>query len=79
MQKLIHIGSTYETRISFNTFDNKDATDISFTILSRHKNFVESRRSRTFLCGMCSLRPRSRPTGQSGSYKPCHQQPHSVC
>lgn len=44
-------GSTYESRVSFDTFDNKDATDISFTLVSKHKNYAYSRRSRTFLCG----------------------------
>ena len=44
-------GSTYESRVSFDTFDNKDATDISFTLVSKHKDYVYSRRSRTFLCG----------------------------
>lgn len=43
--------STYESRVSFDTFDNKDATDISFTLVSKHKNYNYSRRSRTFLCG----------------------------
>ena len=43
--------STYESRVSFDTFDNKDATDISFTLVSKHKNYAYSRRSRTFLCG----------------------------
>lgn len=51
-QKLTHYGSTYEARISFDTFNNKDATDISFTLSSQHKNFVDTRLSRTFLCGM---------------------------
>ena len=44
-------GSTYESRVSFDTFDNKDATDISFTLVSKHKDYAYSRRSRTFLCG----------------------------
>ncbi len=43
--------STYESRVSFDTFDNKDATDISFTLVSKHKDYAYSRRSRTFLCG----------------------------
>ena len=43
--------STFESRVSFDTFDNKDATDISFTLVSKHKNYEYSRRSRTFLCG----------------------------
>lgn len=44
-------GSTYESRVSFDTFDNKDATDLSFTLVSKHKDYAYSRRSRTFLCG----------------------------
>ena len=44
-------GSTYESRVSFDTFVNRDATDLSFTLISKHKNFTYSRRSRTFLCG----------------------------
>ena len=44
-------GSAYESRVSFDTFDNKDATDISFTLVSKHKHYAYSRRSRTFLCG----------------------------
>lgn len=43
--------STYESRVSFDTFDNKDATDLSFTLVSKHKDYAYSRRSRTFLCG----------------------------
>ena len=43
--------STYESRVSFDTFDNKDTTDISFTLVSKHKDYTYSRRSRTFLCG----------------------------
>ena len=43
--------STFESRVSFDTFDNKDATDISFTLVTKHKNYEYSRRSRTFLCG----------------------------
>ncbi|CAD6594290.1 MAG: hypothetical protein ASARMPREDX12_008592 [Alectoria sarmentosa] len=43
--------STYESRVSFDTFDNKDATDISFTLVSKHKDYAYSRRSRIFLCG----------------------------
>lgn len=42
---------TYENRVSFDTFDNRDATDFSFTLISKHKDYVYSPRSRTFLCG----------------------------
>ena len=51
MLKFLLDGSTYESRVSFDTFDNKDATDISFTLVSKHKDYAYSRRSRTFLCG----------------------------
>lgn len=43
--------STYESRVSFDTFDNRDATDFAFTLVSKHKHYVYSARSRTFLCG----------------------------
>jgi hypothetical protein len=38
-------------RVSFDTFDNKDASDFSLTLKSKHKDYSYSRRSRTFLCG----------------------------
>ncbi|KAL9026482.1 MAG: hypothetical protein Q9196_004856 [Gyalolechia fulgens] len=41
----------YERRVSFNTFDNRDATDYSFTISTKHKDYQYNQRSRTFLCG----------------------------
>ncbi|KAL8964347.1 MAG: hypothetical protein Q9197_006953, partial [Variospora fuerteventurae] len=41
----------YERRVSFNTFDNRDATDFSFTIAAKHKDYHYNQRSRTFLCG----------------------------
>ena len=37
--------------MSFDTFDNRDATDFSLTLNYKHKNFQHTRRSRTFLCG----------------------------
>ncbi|KAL8993822.1 MAG: hypothetical protein Q9188_007230 [Gyalolechia gomerana] len=43
--------SKYERRVSFNTFDNRDATDYSFTISTKHKDYQYNQRSRTFLCG----------------------------
>ncbi|KAL8720628.1 MAG: hypothetical protein Q9225_002528 [Loekoesia sp. 1 TL-2023] len=43
--------SKYERRVSFNTFDNRDATDYSFTISTKHKDYQYTQRSRTFLCG----------------------------
>lgn len=38
-------------RVGFDTFDNKDATDFSLTLKSKHKDYQYTRRSRTFLCG----------------------------
>lgn len=43
--------STYETRVSFDTFDNRDATDFALTLQSKHRDYVYTARSRTFLCG----------------------------
>ncbi|MCJ1313862.1 hypothetical protein MMC25_007542 [Agyrium rufum] len=43
--------SAYESRVSFDTFDNRDATDFSFTLKSKHKAYAYTKRSRTFLCG----------------------------
>ncbi|KAL8791080.1 MAG: hypothetical protein Q9213_000287 [Squamulea squamosa] len=43
--------SKYERRVSFNTFDNRDATDYSFHLATKHKDYQYSQRSRTFLCG----------------------------
>ncbi|KAI4211663.1 MAG: hypothetical protein LQ351_005566 [Letrouitia transgressa] len=43
--------SKYERRVSFNTFDNRDATDYSFNLIAKHKHYNYSQRSRTFLCG----------------------------
>lgn len=37
--------------MSFNTFDNRDATDFALTLQSKHKDYVYTPRSRTFLCG----------------------------
>lgn len=42
---------TFQDRVSFDTFDNKDASDFSLTLNSKHKDYQYSRRSRTFLCG----------------------------
>lgn len=42
---------TYHRGVSFDTFDNKDATDLSFTLTYKHKDYHNTRRSRTFLCG----------------------------
>ncbi|KAI5794322.1 hypothetical protein DFH27DRAFT_474259, partial [Peziza echinospora] len=38
-------------RVGFDTFDNKDASDYSLTLKSKHKDYNYTRRSRTFLCG----------------------------
>ena len=43
--------SPYESRVSFDTFDNRDATDFSFTLRSKHRHYNYTKRSRTFLCG----------------------------
>jgi len=43
--------ATYKRGVTFDTFDNKDATDYSFTMNYKHKDYQHSRRSRTFLCG----------------------------
>ena len=45
------VRSTYESRVSFDTFDNRDATDFSFTLKSKHRHYTYTKRSRTFLCG----------------------------
>lgn len=42
---------TYQRGVSFDTFDNRDATDFSLTLNYKHKDYRSSRRSRTFLCG----------------------------
>ncbi|KAI9750923.1 MAG: hypothetical protein M4579_006246 [Chaenotheca gracillima] len=41
----------FQNRVSFDTFDNRDATDFSLTLNSKHKDYQYTRRSRTFLCG----------------------------
>ena len=43
--------ATYKRGVSFDTFDNRDATDYSFTLHYKHKDYKHSRQSRTFLCG----------------------------
>jgi hypothetical protein len=48
---LIHPSRTYQRGVSFDTFDNRDATDFSLTLNYKHKDFQYTRRSRTFLCG----------------------------
>lgn len=43
--------SSYHRGVSFDTFDNRDASDFSFTLNYKHKNYQATRRGRTFLCG----------------------------
>lgn len=43
--------STYASRVSFDTFDNRDATDFALTLKSTHMHYAYTKRSRTFLCG----------------------------
>jgi hypothetical protein len=49
--RLLTYGRTYERGVSFDTFDNFDATDFSLTLNYKHKGYQSTRRSRTFLCG----------------------------
>lgn len=46
-----HPSSAYHRGVSFDTFDNRDATDYSLTLNYKHNDYVHTRRSRTFLCG----------------------------
>ncbi|KAI9824333.1 MAG: hypothetical protein M1819_000893 [Sarea resinae] len=41
----------FRPRVSFDTFDNRDATDFSLTLNCKHRDYQYTRRSRTFLCG----------------------------
>ncbi|PGH27084.1 hypothetical protein AJ80_01270 [Polytolypa hystricis UAMH7299] len=43
--------SAYNRGVSFDTFDNRDATDFSLTLNYKHRDYRNTRRSRTFLCG----------------------------
>lgn len=43
--------STYRSRVSFDTFDNRDAPELSYVLTHKHKDFASSKRSRLFLCG----------------------------
>jgi hypothetical protein len=45
-------SSAYNRGVSFDTFDNRDATDFSLTLNYKHKDYHSSRRSRTFLCAI---------------------------
>ena len=51
MVLITDLGRIYENRVSFDTFDDKDAKDSSFTLRSKHRHYAYTRRSRTFLCG----------------------------
>jgi hypothetical protein len=42
---------TYHRGVSFDTFDNRDATDFSLTLNYKHRSYQHTRQSRTFLCG----------------------------
>lgn len=44
-------SAAFEHRVAFDTFDNKNATDFSLTLQSKHEEYQYSRLSRTFLCG----------------------------
>lgn len=44
-------SSSYHRGVSFDTFNTRDATDFSLTLNYKHKDYVATRRSRTFLCG----------------------------
>jgi hypothetical protein len=43
--------SNYQRGVSFDTFDNRDASTESFTLRYKHRDYANSARSRTFLCG----------------------------
>lgn len=44
-------GAAFEHRIAFDTFDNKNATDFSLTLNSKHEDYKYTRLTRTYLCG----------------------------
>jgi len=41
----------FKPRVSFDTFDNRDASDFSLTLNRKHREYEYTKRSRTFLCG----------------------------
>jgi hypothetical protein len=43
--------SHYQRGVSFDTFDNKEASTESFTLRYKHRDYSNTARSRTFLCG----------------------------
>ena len=45
------ICSQFKHRVSFDTFDNQDASDFSLTLNRKHRDYEYTKRSRTFLCG----------------------------
>lgn len=46
-----HRYRSYHRGVSFDTFDNRDATDFSLTLNYKHVSYHHTRSSRTFLCG----------------------------
>ncbi|MCJ1442352.1 MAG: hypothetical protein MMC23_002846 [Stictis urceolatum] len=44
--------STCTRRVAFDTFDNKDAADYSFTLQANHAGYTYTKNSRVFLCGI---------------------------
>lgn len=44
-------ASAFRARVSFDTFDNRDASDFSLTLNRKHNQYAYTKRSRTFLCG----------------------------
>ena len=44
-------NSQFKPRVSFDTFDNRDASDFSLTLSRKHREYEYTKRSRTFLCG----------------------------
>lgn len=43
--------SNYQRGISFDTFENRDASTEAFTLNYKHRDYTATSRSRTFLCG----------------------------
>lgn len=41
----------FRPSVSFDTFSNKEASDFSLTLNRKHRDYVYTKRSRTFLCG----------------------------
>ncbi|KAI9689965.1 MAG: hypothetical protein M1822_009847 [Bathelium mastoideum] len=51
IRRSLKVFAVFQPRVSFDTFDNKEASDFSLTLQSKHKDYEYSKRSRTFLCG----------------------------